>query len=372
MKNNKFSKNKNVRLVIILAFIIGIIYLFFNYLSPKENYFKYTVEDGATMIISKSDIIEKDVEMKKQIGVLKKLRKQYKDNIILHNSMTDMIAHRSKDTNKIRILIEQFELFSEFDAENKEDFLYEVYSFLSKKENPELYIDFGIKAKELIYEYKIDNLTNKSEKLIEENAQLKNEISVLKKDIADLKIENKRIDNIYIKSKEQIVSINEILEKLKRDTATYKNTIGQLELITDELQSGIEKLQEDLKKVSPVRIEGFYFKPIGTRAKDGTYKLGSIKGLEINFTLKYNIPTSTEKEKIRIVYTIPDKNQINPVIELEEKTVIVGKEYTFNFNNLKMIKYGEGIYIVQIFHDNTSKIIPIDYKYFTVRGFLSL
>lgn len=371
---SKIKDNKNIRLVIILFFV----WLLINSLLP---YF-FPNRDSSFTISKDSEKIEVSVtSLSKELGRFEQEKKSLeqlltteliKENKSLRDSVTNLLIQRQKDINTTTDFIVQLKAYSTLSGNEKDTLMSDIFKFLSKEQNPNFYMDFGIRGQEIALtnaQTEIEKIKADNNTLLTDNEKLNIQIKNLKRDTASLSKQKDYAENLFTEAKKQIAILDTAIQKLKEDTLKYSETVSILTKLKSDIEKEKNKLEEDIKKVNPVRVDGLEFKPVGVATrKDGTYKLGSINqkdGLQVKFTLNYNKPVSIQKDTVLLVFNLTNSGGETKQLPPIERIVEIGKETTVTFND--NFDYGTGLYVIQIINKKFSENIPVEHRSFTTR-----
>ena len=404
------KENKKTKYILTFLFLtimgLGFLYVYHNAASSEG---VFSVEkDSLNIKLKKSDIVNQqgelkdhEVELQNQVTTLELLKKTIKENAGLTRTVDSLITLRRDDLSKAKELSLRFQIFNDLDGKEQNDFLAEVYTFLSKEKNPRLYVDVGAKAKSMIDSDKIARLVSQNKtyeqnynSLLTEVQNLRSENRILRKRLRevsdryeDLKSKFARQEELYEDSQRMLKNQRKMAEQLQEqiegfseiDTTLFAEEIAKLkdekkrlEVSNENLEQDVEVLHNDAKKMVKLGIKNIIFEPLGTkrRANDGTYKLSQIEELYVSFTPKANVPSlNNSKEKLRIVYSIPIKGSNDFKIIEQEWNVVLGQPISRIIR--PPLDFSDGLYTVQVFHDKTSSSIPLDIGKFPVRKFTS-
>lgn len=358
-----------IRLIIVLVFLFFVINSILPYLF-REGDVTYVLEYDGKNVKFSLNILEGQknrLESEKKSVDNLLLQKFVKENENLRDSLNNIAKKRMDDINEITDYINQLKIYKTLNPEEKTDLITNIAKFLVGDENLEL--DLGIIAQNLTFkevELKLDSTMGLQATLFKENKRLICEIDGLKRDIEFIEKEKNKIKELYAETIEQLENWERLIVELEKGTFDLEEEIAFITKNRDDIKKRADRLEEDLKKVFPARVEGLSFKPINAkRRKDESYKLRNIKeGFSVSFKLNYNKPTSLKRDSVLIVYKIP--NIFGEIIEKKQyKKVKLGSDVSFTFDDIK--SYGKGLYIIQIIHEKSSKNIPLERREFEVK-----
>lgn len=356
--SSKLIDSKNLRLIIWLTFIVIMTIIIMPFLFPGQvNSISFS-RNGEDFNVSTQSFSKDIGRMKQEVTTLEQLLTTtiIKDNNELKDSINTLIYQRK---NEIRIalnLTKKLEMFSSLNGDERDHFLNEVYQFLSRKENPGFYINFGLRGQELA----LKNAEEKNNSLLANNEKLISKIEKLERDTLTLRIQRDQARKLYIEALSQLSTLDSVILELKEDTLKYSKTISILTTLRDDLEESKNKLLKDLSMISSVRIDGLLFKPVDVATRrDGIYKLGSLssdKGFEVSFTLNSNKPTQLTTDTLFFILDL--KNKIGETVyDTLVKIVNIGEKT--EFIHKKKIDFGMGDYTVHIFYKKIYGNVPI-------------
>lgn len=365
LKKSPFNQ-KTISLITILIFLYFVINSILPYLFQNSNIGFEAEYNGKKIRISNVSLNKTKNKLQSELNSIENLLLQefINENNELRDSLTKLSIQRRNDINKITDYINKLKIYRVLKSKEKQDLLIEIAAFLSS--NPNLELDLGIVSQDLTFQ-KVTRALDSAEKLqanlFKENKRLIYEIDRLKRDSVSLEKEKNEIERLYKETIEQLKNLEKLIEALKKDTFNLNEAITLLTKERKDIKKRADNLEEDLKKIFPVRIDELVFEPINAKKrKDGSYKLRNMKeGFNISFKLNYNKSTTLQYDSVLIVYKIP--NNIGEIIEKKQyKNVKIGSNVAFTFENIQ--SYGKGQYIVQIIHKKSSENIYVDKREF--------
>lgn len=357
------DKNNERRFIwFIIILISAIVLLLFYYFFIRE----VKIQDGGIQYPNehikntKSQLVGWRKAFKSQVDTVYKVSQEDLPRV-LADSLATLEMLRQKDINRADELLKKFDHIEEMSPEEQSSLINEVYTYLFEKVNPEKYLDFGRVAKEMVTSNKFEILNIESKKNEDIIKKLNEQVNQLSKDKTTL-------EKLYSAAKKLLEKSTRDLALLQADTLNKGVSIKEKDLLIgsqkeqiNDLSELTEKLETDMKSVNKVSVKNSTFTAPGAKSKsDGSYIVGKMSSLEFKSIVYHNIPSQTDKaESIRVVFTLPSGVAGKTIIYEEKKTVLVGQEFVVKYNNPKY-KFQEGEYYVQLFHDNTSTIIPIN------------
>lgn len=342
------------------------------------------------------DVEKRVEEFEKQMSLMEKLINQRKINKVYRDSIHKMIYIRKKEISDGSYLLQRFNDFEQLNSRQKEVFLGEVVKYLNGGQYTK--VDFGLVATELVWKGETDNLRGEKKELEKEIEKLKSQIVGLTETIQNLRIEVKRLKNRNLMSeqeKERLANLYaEALDRINElqnrpsssptlmssssidtsEMASLRNQLGQMERENQFLFDSLGDYRNKLANVRNVRIDNPFWEPVQAKRKKkkGAYLLKDSKEIKFEFTLNYNYPVIREKEELKFIFFIAQSDsefkQViwNRRVALNGKTTFTLKEGDLKDRNGQVIKFKEGVYIVQVFHPPTSEDKPILIRSFKV------
>lgn len=339
------NKIRWYQIVLIISVLINIFFAVDYFKAEKE--WVLPDYDDNLRLVKESEVNQKKDQLDKVLGRLdnelaiakSKVRGLETKNKKLSIEIETLIKGQDKKRLQGIELQNRFLSFKDLETADQEKFLVEVYEYLSPEKNPKIYESIGLTVtemvnaeKEKVSNEKINKLEAKIEELETKNRKITNLLAKANLENQNLIKNQGLLEGILGQAREQMReyqnSLSEYQEALTDTVGYFDDQFDQKNRQYDSLKTQVNRLNGELKQVSPISLIGFNVRPPNTKTdRAGVYKSRQAKeGIKVSFIMAYNRPMEKESQKLTIKWKLRIKeNGGRTGLDKSEKTITVLK-----------------------------------------------
>lgn len=343
--------------ITVIIVIVIIIWAFFrqpNKVSINTSDGTFEFEPSSAKEMAMNQLNDKTTTWGNEIDTINNLIKKGGLNEETLNSLESLRDTRQSEINQAISFLGELTRFKDMNGTEQEDLLSKIFLFLDPEHNMNVDADFGIIAKELNTNFRIDTLIyaitvlrsqlSNSNNLI---AQMSQKINELEAENNTYQVENKHLQELLDAAiAQQQKNIDQIASMI--DTPNNESDNSLVDSL-NQANTRLNELQNQLNSFLPFQIQNLTFTaPKAATNKQGGFKTHQVKNLEVNFKVVSNQLKKGET-KIKLYYTLPNPNDKignSTIIDsTHTKTITLGENVQDIYKNFDFVP---GLYTVVI------------------------